>query len=57
MEQIETAIAAIRQKEKEIQDLLLVIADQNGEATTEASQFFTEGLKWSEMAANNLELV
>lgn len=57
MEAIENALAEIQKKEAEIQELLTVIADLNGESVQTSREFFANGRLWAEFAAKNKELI
>jgi hypothetical protein len=48
---VNEALALIKQKEKEIQDLLTALADHDGEAVATSRQYFTTAVLWASIAA------
>ena len=47
------ALSEIKQKEKEIQDLLTLLADHNTEAVATARQYLTTAVMWATIAAQS----
>ena len=47
------AILLIKQKEKEMQDLLTLLADHNTEAVATARQYLTTAVLWATIAAQS----